>query len=234
MPAELIRAGVVIKTNNGSGRNLVVRETPVDLDAIRNRVADWLRKPYGGKNGEWPYRLIRPRAFIERQLVADSAAEFIDISCHVAGGRCLLVNIDRDAKQEQETVGLFDAEGRRLEARVREGRWRKPYPELPADYRPPATLPQAIAHALRLAGSSDYLRVDFMSAGDGLAFCECTLFPIGGFSVVSGGVDELIAAAWDLRDAWFMTEPQPGLRGLYARLLRRHGHDARRAATRAS
>jgi hypothetical protein len=234
MPVDLIEPGVVIKTNNGSGRNIVVGEKPADLAAIRDRVDDWLRKPYAAKNGEWPYRLIPPRAFIERRLVADGGAEFVDISCHVAGGRCLFVNIDRDAKQEQETVGLFTAEGRRLSARVREGRWREPYPELPHDYRPPANLPQAVEHAIRLAGPSDYVRVDFMSAGDELCFCECTLFPIGGFSVISGGIDEQIAAAWDLRGAWFMTEPQPGLLGPYARLLRHHGHDARRAVAAGS
>jgi hypothetical protein len=181
MPADLIKPGVIIKTNNGSGRNIVVRETPADLGAIRDRVGEWLRKPYDAKNGEWPYRLIQPRAFIERQLEADAGNEFVDLSCHVAGGRCLLVNIDRDAKQEQETVGLFDADGRRLTARVREGRWRKPYPELPADFRPPANLSRAVDYALRLAGPSDYLRVDFMSTGESLTLCECTLFTIGGF-----------------------------------------------------
>jgi hypothetical protein len=59
-----------------------------------------------------------------------------------------------------------------------------------------------------------------MLSGNNLYFCECTIFPMCGFSVISGGVDDDISAAWDLRNSWFMQQAQRGMRGVYSRLYR--------------
>ena len=93
--------------------------------------------------------------------------------------------------------------------------------ELPDDYPLPPTFWQAIRDAEAIARDFDYVRVDFMSTGTQLYFCECTVFPMGGFSVISGGADDRINAAWDLRKSWLLRTPQTGLTGWYARFYRR-------------
>lgn len=88
-------------------------------------------------------------------------------------------------------------------------------PELPVDFGLPATFFSAVQAAKRIASDFDYIRVDFMSVCDRLYFCECTVFPMGGYSIISPDIDENIARAWDLRNTWFMQQPQKGLRQLY-------------------
>ena len=84
--------------------------------------------------------------------------------------------------------------------------------ELPDNFSVPATFEKAVRLAESIARDFDYIRVDFMSAGSQLYFCECTVIPMAGFSVIGAEADERINAAWDLRNSWFMRRPQRGIR----------------------
>jgi hypothetical protein len=134
-------------------------------------------------------------------------------------GQCLLVTVDKKSKQPDERIAVYDARGHRIAAKFKDGE-RADCAELPDDYVVPETFAEAVRCAERIGQEFDYIRVDFMSTGSRLFFCECTVFPMGGFSIITGGIDEQIAAAWDLRNAWFMQSQQRGIRGLYQKLFR--------------
>ena len=220
IPQALLQPGIVVKTNNGCNRNIFISQVPVDRVQFNKQIAQWLARPYGVTAGEWAYRRIQPSVFIEKMIALPSGREFFDLCFHVLMGKCLLATVDKDVKQESERIAVFDPDGNRLPAHFKDNAKSRPCKELPEDFQLPATFGDAVRYAEEIARDFDYVRVDFMSHGNRLYFCECTIFPMGGYSIISGGADERIAAAWDLQNSWFMQSRQTGIRGIYADLYR--------------
>jgi hypothetical protein len=219
IPEAFLQPGVVIKTNNGCRRNVFIRNAPVNRPELNERIANWICKRYELiADGEWAYDNIQPFAFIERLITSPGDPSFVEISCHVVMGKCLLITVEKDVKQENERIALYDREMRRLPIYVRADATKENSSELPADFPVPATFKKAVQSAECIAEEFDYVRVDFMSTADGLYFCECTVFPMGGFSIINIEGDGWIASAWDIRNSWFMRHPQRGIRGTYQRL----------------
>jgi hypothetical protein len=218
MPDALLHPGVIIKTNNGTSRNIFITDLPMDRVRINQQVAKWLARPHAVIHGEWVYDQIQPQVFIERLVAPRDDPQFVDICCHVLMGKCLLVTADKDVKQTNERIAVYDANANRLPIHFRDNARAERCGELPEDFPVPATFEKAVRCAESIARDFDYIRVDFMSTGSRLYFCECTVFPMGGFSLISGGADGWITAAWDLRNSWFMQQPQRGLRGVYRKL----------------
>lgn len=223
VPDALLRPGVVVKTNNGSSRNIFIGDEPVDRAALNTKVAAWLRTPYGARHGQWAYDSISPAVFVELVVAPPAGHDLLEISCHVTAGRCVVASLERNVKKKQEQMAFFDPAGKRHPSQARSTMnsvHSTRVDELPVDVPLPSTFRRAVACAEAIGRDCDYLRVDFMCAGDSLYFCECTIFPVKGFSTISGGIDELIAASWDLRNAWFMHATPTGLQGFYARAYR--------------
>ncbi len=221
IPEVLLRPGVVIKANNGSRRNVFIGDAPLDRAQINLEVTKWLAHPYEYvSDGEWVYDRIQPYVFIERLVTLPGDNQFVDISCHVLMGKCLLVTVEKDLKQKNERIAFYDAKANRLPLLVKgNARVDKAW-ELPEDFPVPATFENAVKFAENIAREFDYIRVDFMNAGNQLYFCECTVFPMGGFSVINVEADSWIAAAWDIRNSWFMQRPQGRLSRVYCKLYR--------------
>lgn len=216
IPDALIRPGVVIKTNNGSHRNIFVTEAPTPRRPIEQSVAKWLARFYGVAWGEWAYRRIQPFVFIEKNVGPD----IVDLCCHVEMGKCLALVALTNVKTVNVQWAFFDPDGNRRTAEVVDAGRKRPVANLAADFRLPACFVDAVRHAEALGRDCDYLRVDFMSAGGNLFFCEATVFPGSGWDIQPRHIEADIAAAWDLRNAWFMKQRNTGLRGTYAWLYR--------------
>jgi hypothetical protein len=210
IPDALLEPGVVIKTNNGSWRNIFINDTPVNRAQINQRVTEWLTQPYGIPEGEWNYRNIPPYVFVERLVCASGDPQFVEISCHVLMGKCVLATVEKDVKQKNERIAVYDAKANRLPMNAKN--------ELPDNFSVPATFEKAISLAESIARDFDYIRVDFMSVGTQLYFCECTVMPMAGFSEIGLEADGRINAAWDLRNSWFMRRPERGIRLIYGKL----------------
>lgn len=220
IPEALLQPGVVIKTNNGSSRNIFIGDAPPDRAQINQEVTKWLTYPYECvSDGEWVYDRIQPYVFIERLVMSPGDHQFLDISCHVLMGRCLLVTVEKDLKQESERLAFYDAKANRLPLLFKDNARVDRTRELPEDFSVPATFEKAVKFAESIAREFDYIRVDFMNAGKRLYFCECTVFPMAGFSVINVEADSWIAAAWDLRNSWFMRRPQRGISRVYSKLF---------------
>jgi hypothetical protein len=219
IPDQWFRPGFIVKTNNGCNRNIFI-EPQSDRQEMARKVDRWLREPYGDVNNEWNYSRIEPAAFIERNTTAPDDDGLIEVSCHVAMGKCVLASIERNVKRSGEQASFFEPSGRRHHSEVRSTTHRVEVNPLPDGFPVPAAFRAAVGFAETIGEGCDYLRVDFMCPADALYFCECTVFPMGGFSVIAGGGDDRINAAWDVRNSWFMRHPPRGLAGLYARALR--------------
>ena len=212
IPEALLQRGCVIKTNNGSSRNIFIGDAPVDRAQINQQLTEWLTRPYTCEFvDEWAYAKIQPYVFVEKLVTVPGDPQFADIACHVVMGKCMLVTVEKDAKQKNESIAIYDAKANRLPIHFKAR-------ELPEDFSVPATFEKAVKLAESIGRDFDYIRVDSMSTGDRLYFCECTVFPMSGLSIINVEADGRIAAAWDLRNSWFMQRPQRGISRVYRKL----------------
>jgi hypothetical protein len=99
--------------------------------------------------------------------------------------------------------------------------------ELPPQY------PQAVELAERLSRGTDYIRCDLYPLNGRVYFSELTVYPLAGYSIYrSDEVMKNMSALWDLRQSWFLRNAQPGMRGVYARSLRKALEKQNRAGSR--
>lgn len=73
----------VLKTNNGSGRNIIVTDkTKIEISAIKNQLAVWLKKSHYPVGFEIQYRDITPKIICEEYLegVAENLYDY-DVFC---------------------------------------------------------------------------------------------------------------------------------------------------------
>ena len=85
----------------------------------------------------------------------------------------------------------------------------------------PVSLPKMFNIAARLAAGHDYVRVDLYEVDGDIYFSEFTFYNMAG-TFGSGVQKEFpqMTELWDLRKSWFLSQPQSGWRGAYARWLR--------------
>jgi hypothetical protein len=218
-PRELLvqRPGF-LKANHTSGHNfrLPVQIDLADLHAVTQRL---LRKRRHRKHGEWAYRPVVPRLFIEEDLSGDEGVT--DFTVYVFGETVSHFAVMRNHKSKHVQFARFDSSGRRLAIANLLKRESK-QPLLPEDYQLPVAAEQICGAALRIAGGADHLRVDLLWNGQKLYLSEITVYSVGGF--VDYADRDLIATmgeSWTLRRSWLFAQPQKAWRRRYARWLAR-------------
>lgn len=153
----------IVKANHGCGQFVVVR-TKADYARAKFAAPRWLTGVYGRPLDEWHYGSARRLLLVEPYI---GGAELpLDYKIYVFGGRAEIVQLHvgrgRDHRWHQ-----FDRD------------W-KPLSDDPVVADAPSRLVQMIAAAEAMAGTEDFLRVDFYCEGDRLWFGECCLYPGSG------------------------------------------------------
>ena len=165
----------IVKPNHGSGWYIIVdRERPAARDKILSQCRKWLRKTYGRSKMEWAYCRIRPCILIEKLLKDQQGKLASDFKFHVFGGKVAWAKIILDRFDSSSEL-YYDREFNRI--------------SLSSDKRPvgtelhkPESFEEMIYIAENLAGSLDYLRVDFLSMENQFFVGELTLYPNSGFN----------------------------------------------------
>jgi hypothetical protein len=217
----------VIKTNNASGTNYLPHRQPLPRAEVERMFRRWLfnaaMKPRLGwlEHGqEWAYWQVPPRLFVERLVLAGE--RLVDIAVRVMDGKVMFVSCALDHKTDDKTLGYFHPDGTPLENTAS---------TLPADFRPPACLARAVATAERLGRGYDYLRIDFLAAGDSLYASEITIYPAAGFTQRVWWADPMYRAWLQALDvSWPLTTAHRGLRRIYMDAFRRWLHERRAEA----
>jgi hypothetical protein len=100
----------VIKTNNGSGGNIFVRQEP-GWDAIETKVAAFLAHDFSRASGEYFYAQVSPKVLGE-PFIAEGHELPIDYKVFTFGG-IHFIQVDTDRENAHKRV-FFDAEWNRL------------------------------------------------------------------------------------------------------------------------
>ena len=153
----------IVKANHGCGQFVVVRTS---ADYVRARLVAplWLGRAYGGMLDEWHYGAAR-RLLLVEPFISGKALP-LDYKVYVFAGRA-------------EVVQLHVGRGRNHRWTQYDRDW-APLSDDPIDSEAPALLAEMLAAAEAMAGSEDFLRVDFYCENGRLSFGECCLYPGSG------------------------------------------------------
>jgi hypothetical protein len=240
LPANLLTSDVVVKTNHACATNLFIAEGTPDYTKIVTEAKRWLRMSYHRLYGEWAYRDIPRRIFVEEKLMLGGGDMPTDIKVHMFGNKIGHVWVTDKLSGRSRTYG---ADGAPLDASALKYSSEEPLfaqvielaarllgglydPRIPPEETlsdtpgSRALIAQAIELAPRLGGGLDYVRIDFMVAGARLHFGEFTLYPSGGYDRFGQVLTQRAEALWDLRRSYFLRKRHRGLARLYAEALR--------------
>jgi TupA-like ATPgrasp len=216
LPANLVVRDVAVKTNHGWAMNVFVADSKPRYAEIVTKAERWMRTSHHRRHGEWGYRNVPRRIFVEEKLVLGGGDLPTDIKVHTFGCQIGHVWVADKLGGRSRT---YNADG--VPLAVRDYQYRTKEQALPDTPATRALVAQAIELAPRLIGGLDYARVDFMVAGARLYFGEYTLYPGAGYDRwLDSALIQRAEALWDLRRSDFLRKPHRGLARLYAEALR--------------
>ncbi|MBR0554836.1 polysaccharide biosynthesis protein [Ciceribacter sp. L1K23] len=185
-----IRLPAVVKPTHASGRGAFLRG-PADIEHLLSDDPgeEWLSLKHHKINREWAYGEFEPKIIIEEMLV------------------------EGDEVPDDYRFFVFSGEVSHIEIRLRRKGvgfecnytpdWQKmpysaPYYEaFPDDLPEPAELAEMLEVVKKMAGESDFMRVDLYLTGGRIYVGELTLYPGGGFKgCVADEYDAMLGAKW--------------------------------------
>ena len=162
-----------MKTNNGCGTNLIVRDkSTLDTADATRRLSRWLRFPYGELSGQIQYSRIAPRIFAEELLEPAPGTDKLPLDykffCFNGEPRFILYYEERRVNGHLTPNLAFDLDWRPM-----------PVVNHPAGHTvpPPASLAEMTAAARALSAGLPFARVDFYDVDGHAMLGEITLTP---------------------------------------------------------
>lgn len=218
-PPELFQQEAMIKANHGSSFNYSFKKNSLSFGQLEKLSRKWLRKKHGKVHLEWAYFKVDRTLFIE-ELIPAGTHQLTDLSMSCTDGKVIFTRVITNNKTPQRRSMFFDNDGCRLYDL-------NYYPDkdfpIITDLCPDEIFKDALKKAEILSKGVDFVRVDFMTNGTELYAGELTVYPNAGLQRVSRpgerGQDILINPLWDLKKTWFLSTPQPGWKGHYAKKL---------------
>lgn len=225
-PDHQIGSDRVVKANHGCDFNDMPSDAPGEQERIEKLARQWLAVDYSQRDFQPAYGGVRRQLFAEEKLPVDHPLGLIDLNVWCCDGKAVLLSAIIHNKTAAMRVAYFDIEGERVTSKRQENRRAGPSAtEVPDTFALPECWPMAVRHAQVLSRGVDFARFDFMSDWKQVWAGEITVYPSAGLNRASrpgqAGSDVRIAQTWDLRGTWFLTHPQRGWRGFYARWLAR-------------
>ena len=170
----------IVKANHGCGQFVVVRDAG-DYARAKALAPKWLARSYGGWLDEWHYGAARRLLLVEPYIGGDSLP--LDYKVYVFGGRAALVQ-------------LHVGRGRRHRWTQFDRDW-TPLSDNPIPAPPPSRLAEMLCAAEAMAGTEDFLRVDFYCEQGDLKFGEYCLYPGSGLDPFTpDSLDVALGARW--------------------------------------
>ena len=170
----------VLKTNHGSGMNLVISDkSRFDKAAAKKQFDFWMQMNFAFYNGnfEMQYRDV-PRKIIAEKYIEQMDGNLYDYKIHCFDGKPVFLQLigDRDLKKHTAYESFFDLNWHQLP--FSEG----VYPPYDSDHKPqcPSNWQEMLDIAQILGEGFSYVRVDLYSINGKTLFGEMTFTPANG------------------------------------------------------
>lgn len=116
----------VLKTNNGCGTVLIVRDKAVmDIEAVRKKLKCWLKKPYGWSGGQLHYTRIKPCIIAEELLSQDedqkafSPESMVDYKVWCINGKPENILVVFERTSSGYSLDLYDTQWNRMSDKLK-------------------------------------------------------------------------------------------------------------------
>lgn len=183
IPFDKLPAEYIIKANNSSGQNLIIKDEKVnsfeDLHPFKKSeiiatLESWIKSKFYLINREWEYKNIKPKILVEKLLRDESGNSALnDYKIHCFEGKPVYIQtlFDRIDGGLKET--WYDLEWNLLDI----------YYVTPdkKNVTKPDNLAEMFEISAKLAQGFKYVRVDLYNVNNRIYFGELTFRPYGGF-----------------------------------------------------
>lgn len=173
--SSLPEEGFVIKTNNASGTNIIVRnKKEADVERIKCQLSKWLKWDYSKISGDPHYTKIKPRILVEELLHDNSrynTPSLADYKFFCANGNVLCVEMMTDRTQNSHKRRFYDPEWNVKDEWMLKGFPIADIAEKPVPYD------EMLLIARKLSTSFQFVRVDFYVINNKPVFGELTFTP---------------------------------------------------------
>lgn len=165
----------VLKTNHGSGFNVIVRDrSELDVDRVTDQLNSWLEIDYSLMGGEKHYRRI-PRRVLAEELLGSGVSDVPDYKFYCFDGKPGFVEVifDRHSDPWQR---FLDMDWNSLPFKGTKALTNRTVER-------PAALGQMVSIAETLAAPFFFVRVDLYEVEESVFFGELSFIPGGGVSM---------------------------------------------------
>lgn len=163
----------VIKINNGSAMNIIVKDkNNINIKKINKKLNKWLKIDYSKIKKEYQYKNVQRKIIIEKYMV-DLSGELIDYKFFCFDGQPLFVKADLDRFTEHK-VNFYDMNWNFIN--MREAFYKNSDQIVPK----PKNFEKMIELAKRLSEDFQFVRVDLYDIDGKIYFGELTFTPASG------------------------------------------------------
>jgi len=173
IPFDSLPEKCVIKTNHGSGGNLVYTASANRSDII-NKVRTWLGENYYWHAREYHYYHIPRRVLVEEFLNDGVEDGPLDYRFFCFNGKPEVIQVDN---RSHDINPFFDTDWNKLDLHYREG-----YKD--CDVAKPKNFDEMLEVATTLSKDFDFVRVDLYNLKGKIYFGELTFTPLAGHFVL--------------------------------------------------
>jgi len=192
IPFAILPDQFVIKTNHGSGTNIIVTDKKLlDIEETIKMLREWLDIDFYYIEKEWAYKNIQRKVFVEELLLNQKNEIPGDIKLYMFRGKLGAVNIHMDRFGPNHVNIMTNArfEPINKEDDLSIGR---------VEINKPASFDRMVKCAEQLSAEFDFVRVDFYDLDDDFMLSELTNYPVGGFKRMPEDLDRYLGELWEL------------------------------------
>lgn len=187
----------VIKTNNASATNIIVKDKSVlDLCATRKQLDKWLKWKYGLETCQPHYSRIKPLILAEELLIDNETTKqgklLIDYKFYCVNGKPMYVMVmtDRKLNTHDVKVGIFD-----MDWNIHPEYLSKSHESVDINIKRPVSFDTMQSIACALSSKFAFCRVDFYEINGKPMFGEMTFTP--GFDTFTQEFQEELGAIYN-------------------------------------
>jgi hypothetical protein len=160
----------VLKTNNGSGAVVIVKDKKKFERKKAKKILDRaLKKNYYYSEREWPYKNVKPLIFAEQLIVDESGDQLKDYKVFTFGGEPKIIQVDYDRFNGHKR-NLYDVNWKYINGSIQFPTYKDRV------INKPICFDEMISVAKILARGIPHVRVDFYVVGENLYFGEMTFY----------------------------------------------------------
>lgn len=189
IPFERLPKAFVIKTNHGSGTNIIVENKElINQKNIIGQLEEWLKKDYYILEKEWAYKNIKRKVFVEKLYLDENNQVPKDIKLYMFNGVLGAINIHTSRFADNHENLLLDPNFMDLYISDSDRSELKP-----------KHFTKMLDYAKILSEEFDFIRVDFYEFEDKVLLGELTNYPVGGYKHMPPSVDKYLGDMWKIQ-----------------------------------